>query len=196
MQNSRRNYYRIIAIGSLLFLILIFLISWQFLSKVKKSSKEKMAENIEYLANIFSSINECCGIVGFERDKTYIDFLNVKNFVGAQVGGMVLKNPENWQGPYLSKSPKSQDKEFQIVKARDGYFIIPGDGVAVTNGKVINKTVEINEGKDVTPLINYEDGLRTRQGKALAKKIPLIQNVFENLSREDFIDPEDFTDFY
>ena len=60
-----------------------------------------IAEHIEQLSAIFKRIGKECGIIDFEHQRNYIDFLNVIAFEGSEVGPMNLRYPTKWQGPYV-----------------------------------------------------------------------------------------------
>lgn len=128
-----------------------------------------IAEDIAKLVVIFEKIDETCDIIDFDNQKNPINFLTVKKdgFVGSQVGSMNLVYPENWQGPYLQENPTLQSKEFQIVRTRAGYFITPGQGVELPNGKVIGKDIILDEKADIFELMRNPHGLMYKD-KALA----------------------------
>lgn len=136
-------------------------LAYYFMGKTQSKQHAQIVEHIRTLSDIFKRINKSCQIVAFEKDKSDITFLNIKKdgFTGSQIGHMKLGEPKNWEGPYLEENPRIQDKYYQIVKAKQGYFIIPGDGVMLPNGKVINKDIIINEDTDMVALMNSDTGL-------------------------------------
>lgn len=136
------------------------------------SRDELIADHIKMLADKFKAIDETVGILGFEHDKNYIDFLNVKSFVGSEVGSMNLRNPEKWQGPYLNDNPTFQEKYYMIVKTNKGYFIVPGDGVELGSGKIIGRDIIFTADTDIEALAHDPKGL-SYKGRPLAAKITL-----------------------
>lgn len=128
--------------------------------------------DIEHLDGIFKKIDDCCSIRGFSRQKTTIDFLNVGSFIGSQIGSMNLVQPEKWEGPYLQDNPAVQGKEYEIVQTGQGYFIVPGTGVRLNNGKVIGSDLVFNETTDIEAMIQQEGVLRFR-GKPMAAKVKI-----------------------
>lgn len=130
---------------------------------------ELIADHIATLATIFNKIDQECTILGFEHQKNYIDFLTVQSFVGSEVGAMNLKYPQKWKGPYLDDNPTIQEQYYQIVRTKFGYFIVPGDGVALARGVVIGKDILFKDETDIQALITT--GILAKDGKPLAAKI-------------------------
>jgi hypothetical protein len=118
-----------------------------------------IATDIAQLATIFNRINTTCGIIGFDHQKNPINFLNVTSFVGSEVGPMNLKYPQKWQGPYLPNNPTMQAIEYQIVRTDRGYFITPGDGVKLPNGKIVGKDIILDEHAHIVALMADSQGL-------------------------------------
>ena len=136
-----------------------------------------MASEIQQLATIFEKINNTAGIINFDYQKNWINFLTIKKggFVGSEVGTLNLMYPDKWEGPYLLEgkkdNPTIQEKEYQIVRTKDGYFIVPGEGVRLSNGKVIGKDIILDEQADIEKMMLDEQALRY-QGKKLAARVP------------------------
>jgi hypothetical protein len=131
-----------------------------------------IVSDIEHLDRIFKKIDKCCSIRGFSRQKNTIDFLNVGSFIGSEIGSMNLAQPEKWEGPYLQDNPAVQGKEYEIVQTGRGYFIVPGTGVRLNNGKVIGSDIVFNESTDIEAMTQQE-GLLQFRGKPMAAKITL-----------------------
>ena len=142
------------------------------------------ADDIALLASIFEKINERCGIVDFQHDHVDIDFLNVISFEGSEVGPMNLKFPKNWHGPYLKTNLTMQEKYYQIVKTKNGYFIVPGNGVKLFNDKVIGKDIIFTKDTSITELIK-DKSLVDPSGRPLALPIKTLtispSALFEDL---------------
>jgi hypothetical protein len=128
-----------------------------------------IAEDIAQLSAIFKTIHNTCGISSFEHERKYIDFLTIKTFVGSEVGSMNLSNPAGWQGPYLNDNPTVQQKYYEIVRTRKGYFIVPGQGVTLANGQVVGKDIIVNQSADVLKLV--QDGILKSKDRPLAALI-------------------------
>ena len=112
----------------------------------------------------------------------YIDFLNVGAFEGPVVGPMSLLEPKNWKGPYLRESLTVGGKEYQIIGTKKGYFIVPGDGVSLGNGKVIGKTLIINQNSDIEAMMRDPKALLSGD-KPLAARIAMYENPVLKLER-------------
>lgn len=132
-------------------------------------------EHIAKLHEIFMRIDAECHIVSFKYQKNYIDFLNVVKFVGADVGTMNLANPENWRGPYLHDNVSIQEKYYQIVRTHKGWYIVPGEGVELSNGKVIGKDITFDEKADIDAMLQDPHALKSKDGYILAARLTLQQ---------------------
>ena len=109
------------------------------------SINQLIKEDIHNLATILNKINTTAGIISFEHEKNYIDFLNVVKFVGSEVGSMNLKYPEKWEGPYLQDNPTMQEKYYQVVKSGKDYYVVPGLGVRLSSGQMVDLVITIEE---------------------------------------------------
>lgn len=124
------------------------------------------------LQKIFERIHQTCQIISFDYQKNPINFLNVKEFTSSEVGPMNLAYPKNWEGPYVEDNLEVQGKAYQVVRTKQGYFIIPGDGVVLPNGKKLGSEVPIDETTDIMALTQDNQSLNYN-GKALAAPLNL-----------------------
>lgn len=157
--------------AAVLLLILLSLSFFTFWRQADTYTDELIAEHVSLLADIFKKIDIQCGIIDFERQRNYVDFLTVESFVGSEVGSMNLKYPHHWQGPYLDDNPTIQEKYYEIVRTNKGHFIVPGEGVELGNGQTIGKDIIFTHDTDIQALI--DDGTLQKDGKALAAEIPV-----------------------
>lgn len=134
---------------------------------------ENIINDVMFLASIFKTIDEQCGIVDFKfQSNNSIDYLQVISFQGSEIGSMALKYPHKWGGPYLRDNVTAQGKFYQIVKTHDGYFILPGDGVKLHNGKVIGKDIRHDFNANIPSMLKNSSQLQF-QGKPLGAKIQI-----------------------
>lgn len=112
-----------------------------------------IVRDLVQLDDIFKRIHETCNIISIDGSKSSINFLTVEKFVGSEVGPLNFAYPQKWQGPYVQDNPTTQGKEYQIVRGKDGIFIMPGDGVKLPSGKVIGTDIVIDNATDITALI-------------------------------------------
>ncbi len=136
--------------------------------KARKVVDIIIADDVMQLAKILNTIDQECGIASFEHQKNTIDFLNVISFKGSEVGSMNLKYPQKWRGAYLNDNPTIQEKYYQVIKAKDGYWVVPGEGVQLSNGLVIGKQIVFNQDTDMQELVNT---LLRYNGRPLALQI-------------------------
>ena len=163
-----------LTIGLFVFLTIIAVINWWYRSPITAGTI--MVNEIAQLADIFKKIDATCTILSFDNQKNKINFLNVKKdgFVGSQVGPMNLAHPDKWEGPYLVENLKMFDHVYQIVRTNKGYFITPGDGLVLPNGKVIGKDILLDANADVVHMM-HDDTLLSFNGKPLAVQIKVKQ---------------------
>ena len=101
---------------------------------------------------------------------------------------MNLAYPEKWHGPYLERNPSVQGIEYQVVYTRKGYFITPGQGVKLPNGKIIGKDIILDENADIE-LMMHDDQALSYRGQPLAAQITISGDKKNNFQQN--ILPED-----
>lgn len=200
--NKKENKIWIpVLIGFLFFVAFVF-ITVKFFFQASKSNDELISQHIQQLNEIFHQINNSCKILGFKHQKDHIDFLTVKEFEGSIIGSMVLEQPEKWQGPYLPKNLTISGKDYQIVRVKSGYYIVPPDGTLLANGQIIGKTIKFNPDTDIESMINNkkylfstgkvlaayietaENPLRKKNDELIAEHIEKLKNIFQKINKE------------
>jgi hypothetical protein len=168
---QKKNILIGMAVGflCLLLLLLTMITYWH---QARSITSILIAQEIPELEAVFKKIDDTCGIVDFDHQKNYIDFLNVISFTGSEVGAMNLAYPDKWQGPYKKENPTVQEENYLIVRTKKGYFIVPGEGVMLSNGKVMGKDISLNEHADIEAMMKDEAKLNYK-GTPLAAKIKL-----------------------
>jgi len=164
----KRRVYSIIFGGIIIVLAILSIIMLR--SRSKTIIDEIAASDVAQLQVIFNDINNSCQILGFDKQKNSIDFLTVKSFVGSEVGSMNLAYPKHWQGPYVQDNPEIKGIYYQVVVTDHGYFITPGDGVKLSNGKVIGTDIPLDKSADIQNLVKMGE-LKDERGKELAAAI-------------------------
>ncbi len=167
----KKNIFPIIAF--FVFILLFIFTFGRFFYQSKVEVDKLISVHMDQLSLAFQKINQDCKILGFLQEKSYTDFLNVKSFDGATVGSIITANPGNWQGPYLVDNPIIQGKFYEIMKFNSGYYVVPGTGVKLANGKVIGKDIVLQ--KDIDPELLIKEELSSSDGKPLIVKIILEQ---------------------
>jgi hypothetical protein len=149
---------------------LLFAGSIYHLMRQSRSNVDNLiVHDVARLQEIFEKIHKDCVIVSFEHDVNYIDFLNVEKFVGSEVGAMNLLYPDQWKGPYLKDNPTMQQQQYCIVRTKSGYYIVPGELVQLSNGKVIGQDVRITPNTDIEKLMIDSEMLHSAAGALVAK---------------------------
>lgn len=188
MKNKRHlsNYALPLLVGACL-VFASFMILQQWRARVQVNSVTMM-QDLQELKDIFSRIHKSCVILGFESPKTSIDFLNVGSFEGADIGGMSLMYPKKWEGPYLKTNLGVGSIDYQIVRTNKGYYIMPGDGVILPNGKTIGTDIIVGATTDIDTLVKDPEGLVLDQDKPLAVKIDVSSRSFGYVSEDELAD--------
>src|SRR5690348_6473169 len=110
--------------GSSLFIaviVLVFVLALSLIDTLYRSKDDAgmiMADHIAELKTTFEKIHHDCGIIDFDAQKNPINFLNVTQFVGSEVGPMNLVHPEKWQGPYMKDNPTIYHIAYQVVSTK------------------------------------------------------------------------------
>lgn len=169
---------------SLMLASFLALTIWQLRYQTKETIGNVIAADIARLQKIFEAIDRDCGILGFDHQKNPINFLNVKSFSGSEVGSMNLMYPDRWKGPYLPDNLVVENKEYQIVHTKKGYFITPGDGVRLPNGKVMAKDIMLDEDADLLPLACADHALYF-EGKPLVLPLEIGRHKVSGIMLED-----------
>lgn len=160
-----------------IFSALFFISAVMFWQQTHRSVEVMVHQDVMELQKIFQKIHQDCKILSFDHEKNYIDFLTVKEFVGDQVGSLNLGFAKFWKGPYMKENPEVQEHAYVILKNKQGYFIVPGDGVVLSNGKIIGKDIVLHANTDMQKMMQNPNGLKSSAG-VLAAPIEVIKNKF------------------
>jgi hypothetical protein len=168
--NIFRKWWHWAAGGALI--VLLALTIGMFMYNAKMATSRIIGRHVEEMSDFFAIINEKCGILTFDHDVNYVNFLNVGSFVGSEVGSMNLRNPEGWDGPYVQDNPTVQSKDYEIIKTFKGAYLVPGKGVKLSNGMVIGEDIILDKEADIPALL--ESGiLINKEGKPLAAEVTM-----------------------
>lgn len=146
-----RKYFTIFS-ATLLSVIVLFVFFKMYYTKPYFVGSLMHADILQ-VEKILHDIDTKCEILAIQSNSQPINFLTIRSFAGSMVGGINLAHPQAWQGPYLEQNPTYQGKFYDIVKAKDGYFIVPGTGVMLPNGAVMGRDVIISTKTSVEELI-------------------------------------------
>lgn len=162
--------YLLPVVSALLLALLVGIAIHRFRRDSKLIVNQMIADQIEQLVGVFKRIDKNCKIISFEHERNYIDFLNVKSFVGSEIGAMNLTYPEGWEGPYLADNPTILEKYYVVIITPKGWFIAPDDGVQLANGKIIGTDIKLDKNTNFDELIHDPQTL-SFNGRPLAAKI-------------------------
>ncbi len=172
------------------FFVLLGVTVYRLFYEAKTGSDQMIAREVGQLVAILKQIDAKCKIIDFDNQQNPINFLNVKSFEGSEVGSMNLAYPKLWEGPYLNDNPTIQEKDYMIVKTKKGYFVTPGEGVRLGNGKVIGKEIILDENADIPAMMQDEKALMF-EGQALAAPLYVGMSPAEEMLLENVIRAED-----
>ena len=173
--------YWLPVLTSILFVALFGISIFNLIYRTKEIKNEIISSDISKLSTIFKEIDKDCHILGFDYPNTYINFLNVEKFVGSEVGSMNLTYPSQWKGPYSKDNFEIQNKVYQIVKTDLGLFIVPGNGVILSDGKIIGKDIIFDKDADIEKMAD-KDGSLYNNGRPLAAKLELRKSVMSEFA--------------
>ncbi|MCA9770036.1 hypothetical protein KC460_01540 [Candidatus Dependentiae bacterium] len=174
MKNNILYGYLVPTLIVFVFLALIGIAIISLLYRAPIHTADIMINEIAQLKTILEKIDRDCKIIDFDYQQNWINFLTIKKdgFVGSEVGTANLAYPEKWSGPYVKDNPTIQEKEYMVVRTKDGYFITPGQGVRLPNGKTIGTDVILDEDADIISMMRDENALMY-QGKSFAAPLTI-----------------------
>ena len=183
-----KKYSAIIGVIGLVSILLLFgLMRYQELYTMHHA----ILEDLAILQEVMQKIDEECHIISVDKGASPINFLNIQSFVGSEVGPLNFQYPEKWQGPYMKDNPTVQGIDYQIVQTQDGVFIMPGNGVVLSNGMMIGRDIIINSEVNVKALMHDSHGLMYK-GDSFAlqilqrhNKIPDEESALFEMIEED-----------
>jgi len=175
----------LMVIGLCIFFALLF-----FTTKYdsKENKAQMIAHDLQLIESILKKIHKDCEISGFTHTKNPLTFFTVGTFTGSEVGTLNLVHPDKWKGPYHKDNPSIQGFEYQVIQAKDGLFIVPGDGVKLPNGKIIGRDILL-DGHSVVEDMLHKDNLLCYKEYCFAKKFDISSSIIQDLenSSEELI---------
>lgn len=129
-----------------------------------------VSDDLSVLSKIIESIDKDCNILSIANNDGVLDFLTVEKFVGSQVGCLNLAHPDKWKGPYVQRNITMQGKYYNLMKTKEGLFVIPGRGVELPSGRVMGKSLIVTPDTSIKMLLK-PNGSLYYQGHALAMEI-------------------------
>lgn len=172
---------------AIMLLAIVVVPAYYFWHQASQANSRVIAQDVQKMAIAFAKINEDSRLLGFDLDKTPVNFLNVKAFSGPTIGSMSLEHPERWKGPYLEKTPMVSDTYYYILKTPQGYYLVPGDGIQLEGGKVLGRDIIITPHTAIEDLVKNEPAL-TYNGQPLIVKLKVEprQELLARLQAEAF----------
>ncbi|MCF7899375.1 hypothetical protein K9L05_01870 [Candidatus Babeliales bacterium] len=168
MKKNFKRYFPIISVA--IFVLVIGVFVFQFIYHKPYYVSGVISEDLISIYNALKKIDTECDILNIANNDVTIDFLTVEKFIGSQVGGLNLAHPERWKGPYLKEDPTLFGIYYRLLKSKDGYFIVPGNGAKLPNGYKIGKDFNLNKNSFISKIMDKEGQLNYK-GYKFAKKL-------------------------
>ncbi|MFC1894821.1 hypothetical protein ACFLYH_02635 [Candidatus Dependentiae bacterium] len=166
-----QKYFPIFSTTLFLLLILFFVFRVFYNKPYFRSAI--IVKDVKKIVLALDMIDRDCSILGFEGQSNNVDFLNVKKFSGSEVGCLHLAYPKKWRGPYLLDNPTYSGKTYQIIKTKEGYFVVPGEGVKLPNGFQVGKDFKLTHKTDISRML-LNNGKLNYKGRPLGLKLKFI----------------------
>ncbi len=194
-KKNTKKFSEIFSVSTAFTFAFLFMLTIWLVYKYMPSYKDQIiADEIKKLNIIFQDINNNAGISHFDYLKNRIDFLNVEKFAGSKIGSMNLLHPEKWKGPYVQENPTINKKVYEIIKTKNGNFIVPAEGTILENGKIIGTDIIFDENSDIENMANDKNLLLSKFGPLAVK----IGDKIKANSNENVLEPiiNDESDVY
>lgn len=159
--------------SSLLILAITGIFVYQVLRERPYYLASVIKSDLEQIEKTLTEIDKVCNILSVASNHATVDFLNVEKFAGSMVGCLNLAYPKRWKGPYVQRNPTLQGFFYELVKTRDGLYIVPGRGVKLPNGLIVGKHFEIDVSAPVVQMLRA-GGQLNYNGEQLARKIKFV----------------------
>lgn len=179
----KSHWIPMMAVG--MFIGLFALSVVQLFRHTRQVADYAIVQDMQRLGQIFDQINVDCGVVGFEHERSYVDFLNVEKFAGSEVGAMNLLYPDKWQGPYVHDNPTVHEQQYVVVGHNTGYYLVPGDGVKLSTGKVVGVDIILDAHADLPAMLAQGGDLHTSIG-VLGRKLSVGRSTLKKQMQQGF----------
>ena len=176
-----KRYFAVVSSTLLALLVVIFIL--RMVHSKPRYVATIMNDDVTIIAAAIEKIDKDCSILSFEHERNFVDFLNIKSFVGSRVGSINCAYPENWKGPYIINNPTIHEKFYEVVKVKDGFIVAPGHGVKLPNGKVVGVDFKIDSDSIGEDLIK-EGGPLYYKGKRLAAPLTFMIGDWDKSEEE------------
>lgn len=168
------HYFPIISGAILGTLLLLF--AHQIITERPFLYTALIQSDLERISKSLNFIDEQCAISDIKYDRLAITFLSSAKEAMAERAGLVLEHPEKWDGPYSIDNPTVQARPYELLRAADGYYLVPGNGVKLPNGKIMGQDIIITAQTMVDDMLK-DNGDLNYEGYMLAR--PLLLGVSE-----------------
>ncbi len=85
--------------------------------------------------------------------------------------------------PYLRDNPMIDNKNIKLLKTQSGYYVVPGDGVKLPNGKIMGTDLVIDKSTNMQQLI-AEGGDLNYKNRPLSTFIPTASSRIAQLAND------------
>lgn len=145
-------------IGSSVLIVSLSFFFLHFSMSKERMSAWQISRNTMRIARAIEQINRDCEITSIDaRRSPEITFLTKISLPGSsgKIGPLTVKNPENWNGPYLKEDPVLNGKiYYKIADMKEGFFIVPGNGALLPNGLEVGRDFLLKSNLSITDEIS------------------------------------------
>ncbi|NDD53380.1 hypothetical protein EBZ39_05820, partial [bacterium] len=156
--------------SSTLLLVLLTIFFFRVFDAKTSAFTSAITDDLALIERALHQIDKTCNILSIRAGLAPIDFLTVERFSGSTIGCLNLAYPRRWKGPYAKTNPSMQGIAYQVVRTKEGYFVVPGDGVSLPNKLVMGKDIVLTYGSAIT-LMMQPGGRLNVQGHPLAIRL-------------------------
>lgn len=157
----------LVTFAGILFLLATVIFNFYYSSRATVG--DMIVQDVQSIARAIERIHQDCTILSIDYKKNVIDFLNVVTFSGSEVGPLNLLYPDRWKGPYLQDNPTIEGREYLLIQSKDGYYVVPGEGVRLPSGNLMGSDIVIDSSTDVTTFMRTSDALTFRNKPLIAR---------------------------
>lgn len=166
-----KKYFSVFSVSLLTLLLFIFV--FKIVQERPYHLAAVIKSDLDQLERKLTDIDTTCNILSIASERIHLDFLNVVKFEGSTVGSINLAYPDKWKGPYLGRNSTLSGHFYEMIRVKEGYFIVPGYGVKLPNGYIVGKDFVITFNTVVSDMLK-PNGFFNYRGEQLARKIRFI----------------------
>lgn len=129
--------------------------------------------DIAQIVSILKQIDSSCDILSIRSGRNPIDFLQVEKFASSEIGPLNLAHPNNWAGPYLQDNLTYDERPYDLIATKKGFYVVPGYGARLPNGTIMGHELMLTQRSNIDELIE-PGGKLFFDNRAFAQKLDFV----------------------